>query len=66
MENQPDPLSPEYEAMVLERFVLMRELDTKVDLGQLTQAEADQWGYCLQVGCKYSRGYKKPKGKDKK
>lgn len=42
MEGQPDPLSPEYEAMVLERFVLMRELDTKVDLGQLTQAEADQ------------------------
>lgn len=24
---------------------------------------ADQWGYCIQVSCPYSRGYKKPKGK---
>ena len=24
-----------------------------------------QWNYCLQVGCKYSRGYRVPKGKDK-
>lgn len=24
---------------------------------------ADQWGYCMQVSCPYSRGYKKPKGK---
>lgn len=26
----------------------------------------DVWGYCLQKGCKYSSGYKKPKGKDNK
>lgn len=26
---------------------------------------ADDWGYCMQVTCPYSRGYKKPKAKRK-
>lgn len=26
---------------------------------------SDEWGYCMQLGCKYSRGYRPPKAKRK-
>jgi len=38
----------------------------KIDRGAQTCKDghiSDQWGYCLQAKCKYSRGYKPPKGK---
>lgn len=42
---------------------------SKIDRGVKTCRAghiADQWGYCLQVECKYSRSYRKPKGKKKR
>ena len=41
-------------------------VDKKIERGATTCREghlSDEFGYCMQKGCKYSRGYKKPKAK---
>ena len=41
-------------------------VEHKINRGAITCRNghiADQWGYCMQLDCKYSRGYKPPKAK---
>lgn len=43
-------------------------VESKVERGAKTCRNghlADEWGYCMQTSCPYSRGYRKPKGKKK-
>lgn len=70
-----DPVEAEVKRMELEHKIKEAELSTepvvqvKIDRGAQTCRAghlADQWGYCMQLDCKYSRGYKPPKKKAKK
>ena len=49
-------------------ITLKPTVEAKIERGAKTCREghiSDEWGYCMQLSCKYSRGYKKPKAKRK-
>lgn len=62
--SQPQPVKPAQPSST----AIASVVESKAKHGAKTCRSghiADEWGYCQQRDCKYSRGYRKPKGKKK-